>query len=313
MGNINLKDAFSEALIQAAYHDKRIIVVDPEVARSTKMREFAMAHPDSFYEMGVAEQNSVGVAAGLASGGNIVFVVAFAPFAVMRPIEIIRTSVAYPKQNVKIVGQYAGFTDGKDGATHECLEDIGMMRTIPDMTIVSPSDAAMTRGLVHAAIAHEGPMYIRLDNESVPAIYPEDFRFEVRKAYKLKEGGDVTLAAYGTAVHRILEASKELEAQGIHAEVIDMATIKPIDRATLLASLRKTGRLVTLEDHNIHAGLASAIAEVVLGSGINPGFRAVAVREQFGISGSLEGIREFFGLTAHDVALAAKELMRERV
>lgn len=310
MSKYNLKDSFSEKLIEVAASNKKVVVIDPEVARSTKMRAFSFAYPGRFYQVGVAEQNAVGVAAGLATEGNIVFCVAFSPFMVMRPIEMTRTAAAYPKLNVKIVGEYAGFTDGKDGATHECLEDVGMMRSIPGVVVVSPSTPNMTKAMVVPMIEKKGVAYIRVDNEDCEELYPNDVQFVLGKAYIVRKGADVTLAAYGSAVHRICEAAEELKKAGISAEVIDCATIKPIDRDTLVASVKKTGRLITLEDHNLYGGLASAVAEAVLGSGVAPKFKPLAVNDVFGISGNAEQLREYFGLAAKDVVAAAKELMK---
>lgn len=308
----NMNVAFSKQLIACAESDRRIIVVDPEVARSTKMRAFGQAYPDSFVEVGVAEQNAVGISAGLAAGGNVVFCVSFAPFATMRPFEIIRTSAAYPNQNVRIVGAYAGFTDGKDGATHEALEDIANMRSIPRMCVVSPSSAQMSRAIVRAALCHDGPMYIRLENEETPEIYPGDFVFEIGKTCVLRSGEAVTLAAYGTAVHRILAAAEQLEAEGIRSDVLDVASLKPFDDRTLCSSVQKTGRLITLEDHAAVGGLADIAAASLARAGVFARLCALSVPDTFGLSGTQQQLREHFHLNVSDVVSAARALVGKR-
>lgn len=308
---MNINVAFSMQLIESARTDRRIVVVDSDVARSTKMREFGQAHPDSFFQVGIAEQNAAGISAGLASCGNVVFFVTFAPFATMRPFEIIRTSIAYPGQQVRIVGAYAALTDGKDGATHEALEDVGMMRTIPNMTIVTPSDANMARAIVRSSLSFKGPMYIRLENEELPTLYPEDFDFEIGKTYTLKFGTHITLAAYGTAVFRMVEAAKELEKHGVSAEVLDIASLKPFDEDTLLRSIKKTGRLITLEDHTIIGGLASIASELLGKKAICASIRSLAVPDVFGLSGTPNQLREYFNLTTNDVVNIAREMIEQ--
>jgi len=306
----NINAAFAKQLTECARMDRRIVVVDPEVARSTKMREFGQAHPDSFFEMGVAEQNSVGVSAGMASCGLIPFCVSFAPFATMRPFEMIRTSVGYTCQPVRIVGAYAAFTDGKDGATHEAMEDIAQLRTVPNLQIVTPSDANSARALVKASLKNDMPMYIRLENEDVPTIYADDFEFEIGKSSVLCEGEDVTIAAYGTAVHRALEAADILNKSGIRAEVLDTATLKPFDEGTLLKSLRKTGRLVTMEDHTLVGGLGAICAETIARAGMSVRISSLGIPDVFGLSGTPNQLREYFHITAQDAVCEALRMTR---
>lgn len=305
----NINYAFAQQLIACTKEDRRIVVVDPEVARSTKMREFGQAHPDSFFEMGVAEQNAVGVSAGMASCGLRPFCVSFAPFATMRPFEMIRTSVGYTCQPVRIVGAYAAFTDGKDGATHEAMEDVAQLRTIPNLQIVSPSDANSARACVRASLKNNMPMYIRLENEDVPQIYEADFELEIGKSYVLREGSHVTIAAYGTAVHRALEAAIMLESKGISAEVLDTQTLKPFDGETLLRSLHKTGRLITMEDHTLVGGLGSICAEIIARSGMTVEISSLGVPDTFGLSGTPDQLRAYFHITAEDAAATAVKMM----
>ena len=306
---MNINTAFSRQLIESAKTDKRIVVIDPEVARSTGMREFAQAHPQSFFEVGVAEQNALGISAGLAACGNLPFCVSFAPFATMRPLEMIRTSVGYTRQPVRIVGAYAAFTDGKDGATHEALEDVGMLRPIPNLLIVSPSDGVMAKAIVRASLQLEAPMYIRLENEDCPQIYDENFAFEIGRIYEIRKGNDVTIAAYGTATHRALEAAKLLDDRGISAQVLDVATLKPFDSNQFMHLLEKTGRLVILEDQVCNGGLASIAAEAVGSAGRKIQMRRLAVPDVFGLSGTPQQLREHFHLSAMDVVNAAMEMM----
>lgn len=306
----NLRDAFVESLIQVAAEDPKILALDPDVARSTRMLSFAAKYPDRFFEMGVAEQNVVGTAVGLALEGNTVFCVAFAPFMVLRPLEITRTSVVYPRMNVKIVGVYAGVSCSKDGATHQTFEDIAMMRCIPEMIVLSPSDPVMLLSMVKAAAEYHGPLFIRIDSDDVDTIYPEGFKFEIGKGYKVREGKDITLAGYGCAVHRLISAANELEKQGFSAEVLDFASIKPFDSELLTASLEKTGRLLTLEDHNCYGGLTSAVSEVIAQNGIRASYKPVAIMDRFGTSGTIAELQQELGLTDKDVVNAALELLK---
>lgn len=305
----NLRDAFAEELIAMAKDNGDIVVLDPDVARSTRVLSFASLYPERFFEMGVAEQNVVGTAAGLALEGNTVFCVAFSPFMVLRPLEMIRTSIAYPRLNVKIVGLYAGVSCSKDGATHQTFEDVAAMRAIPGMKVISPSDPAMTRAMTRAAAAYKGPLFLRIDSEDLTPLYPDGVAFEIGKGYRLREGGHITLAGYGSAVHRLMGAADALAKEGVMAEVLDMASLKPLDQELLCASLSKTGRLVTLEDHNIYGGLASAASEVIAQSGIRAAYRPLAIRDVFGLSGTIEELQQALYLTADDVAAAAKALL----
>lgn len=306
----NLRDAFSAGLVEAAEMDERIVVLDPDVARSTKMLKFKERFPENFFEFGVAEQNMMGASVGFAREGFIPFCVAFAPFSVLRPLEITRTSIAYPGLNVKIVGLYAGVSCAKEGATHMTFEDVGAMRSIPGMCVITACDPVMAKAVAHAAAEDNGgPIFIRLDSEELPCIYPEGSKYEIGKAYVLREGSDVTLVGYGSAVHRLLKAADILAETGISAEVIDAATVKPLDRDTIMASAGKTGHIVSLEDHNIYGGLSSALSEILAKEIEKVIYTPVAIMDVFGISGTIQQEQEELHLTAEDVVNAAKNML----
>lgn len=309
MNKENLRDAFSKGLVDVAATNERIVVLDPDVARSTKMLNFKDKYPQSFFEFGVAEQNMMGASVGFAQEGFVPYCVAFAPFSVLRPLEITRTSVAYPKLNVKIVGLYAGVSCSKEGATHMTFEDTGAMRSIPGMRIVCPSDPVMAYAVAEATAEDEnGPIFIRIDSEELPTIFDANTKFEIGKAYVLREGTDVTLVGCGSTVHRLLKAAELLAEEGISAEVIDMATIKPLDEETLLKSAKKTGAVVSLEDHNIYGGLTSAISEAIAWSGVGVKYKPIAIKDVFGVSGTVAQVQKELHLTADDVVAAVKKL-----
>lgn len=308
MTSANLKDVFAEALILAASKDERIVVVDPEVARSTKMLYFRDAYPDRFFEFGVAEQNVMGVAAGLAAENIVPFAVGFSAFLTLRPIEIIRCSICHGSKNVKMIAEYAGFSDGKDGPTHMSMEDLGMMRTIPEVVVISPSDPVMTRKMIEPIVRYNGPVYVRVETEKLPELYEEDFVFDIGKSYILREGKDITIIAYGSAVSRAVTAAEELKAFDIEAEVIDAATIKPFDESTFLQSVRKTGKVVSVEDHNIYGGIATVVSEVLAKNRIAVNFIPLAVNEMFPESGPAETLRKKYGTSCNDIINAAKKV-----
>lgn len=304
----NLRDAFMKELIAFAEKDERIVVVDPDVGEATRTWSFGEAYPHRFFEFGIAEQNAFGAAAGLAAVGCVVFASSFAVFASMRAAEMVRTSICYPKLNVKVIGGYAGLSNGKDGATHQSVEDMAIMRSFPNMTVTAVSDPVIARKMVAAAVAHEGPLYIRMEYEPLPAIHPESLAFSLGRAYVVRGGTDVTLLSYGTAVHRNLEAANALAAMGISAEVVDLPTLKPFDAGTVLSSVRKTGAVVTLEDHNIFGGLASAACECLVEAGLAPRFRSLGIRDLFTESGKTAELRELYNIDAAAVVRAASEV-----
>ena len=288
-----------------------IVVLDADLSKSTKTEVFKKKFPDRFINMGIAEQNMMSTAAGLASCGKIVFASSFAMFAAGRSFEQIRNSIAYPNLNVKIGATHAGISVGEDGATHQCLEDIGIMRTIPNMVIINPADDIEARAAVKAAADHNGPVYLRFGRLGVPVIYGDDYKFELGKGVTLKDGSDVTIFATGLMVEASLSAAEALSEQGISARVVNIHTIKPIDREIIVNAARETGAVVTCEEHNIIGGLGSAVAEVLCEEYPVPMVR-VGVKDCFGKSGVPAQLLKDYGLTAEDVAEAAKKAMAKK-
>jgi transketolase len=306
----NLRDVFMNELIDYAATDKRIVVVDPDVGEATRTWNFGERYPDRFYELGIAEQNAFGVASGLASTGLIVFASTFAVFSSMRAAEMVRTSISYPKRNVKVIGGYAGISNGKDGATHQSLEDIAIMRSFANMVVLAVSDPVSARTVVAAVCEYMGPVYIRMEYEAVPAAHPESFKFQIGKGYLVRKGKDVTIASYGTALHRALAAAGTLQAEGIEAEVLDFPTLKPFDGEALLKSVARTKALVTVEDHNLIGGLKSIVGECLLEAGVGTRYRGLGIRDIYTESGKTEELRSLYGIDAAAVAQAARSLVR---
>jgi transketolase len=290
------REALVDALLEVAPQEDRLVVLDADVSRTSRTRRFRDAFPQRFYDVGVAEQNLFGIAAGLAATGRIPVAVTFAIFASLRAAEPIRTSICYPRFNVKIIGGYAGLSNGKDGATHQSLEDVAIMRSFANLVVLSPSDAVMTRKMLRAAVEHVGPVYIRLEYENVPRLYDETLQFAIGRGYRLQAGTDVTVAAYGLATHRALAAATTLADEGIAVEVLDLPTLKPLDTALLLASVRKTGALVTVEDHSLIGGLASAASDCLVAAGVSPRVRRLGIADVFTESGSSAALREKYGV-----------------
>ncbi len=282
-----------------------ILVMDADLSASTKTSIFKKKFPDRFINAGIAEANMMTTAAGLASCGKIVFASSFAMFAAGRAFEQIRNSICYPKLNVKIGATHAGISVGEDGATHQCLEDIGIMRTLPNMTIINPADDIEAKAAVKAAVEHDGPVYLRFGRLGVPVLFDESYEFEIGKGAMLREGTDVTLVATGLLVATALEAAELLKADGINARVINIHTIKPIDRDIITKASVETGAIVTCEEHNIIGGLGSAVAEVLCETAPAPLVR-VGVEDVFGRSGKPSELFEFYGLTAQNIAQKAK-------
>jgi transketolase len=306
----NLRDVFMNELIAYAAKDPRIVVLDPDVGEATRTWNFGERYPDRFYEFGIAEQNTFGVASGLASTGCVVFASTFAVFASMRAAEMVRTSICYPRRNVKVIGGYAGISNGKDGATHQSLEDVAIMRSFAGLVVVVPSDPVIARKLVAPLCEYAGPVYVRMEYETLPAIYLESQTFEIGKGYVVRKGKDVTIASYGTALHRTLAAAKTLEAEGINAEVLDFPTLKPFDSAALLASIGRTKALVTVEDHSVIGGLKSIAGECVLDAGITVGYRGLGIADLYTESGKTDELRCQYGIDAGAVVKAAREIVR---
>ncbi|MBQ8383290.1 MAG: transketolase family protein [Clostridia bacterium] len=304
---IATRESYGNGLVELGAKYPEIVVLDADLAESTKTVYFKKAYPDRFFDCGIAEQNMVAVAAGLATCGKIPFCSSFAMFASGRAFDQVRNAVAYPKLNVKICATHAGITVGEDGATHQCLEDMGIMRTIPNMVVLNPGDDVEAKAALRAAAEHKGPVYMRFGRAPVPVLFDAaTFKFEIGKGQILAEGSDVTIVATGILLEAALAAKELLANEGISAEVIDICTIKPIDRDLLLASAAKTGAVVTAEEHNIIGGLGSAVAEVLC-EGLPVPMRRVGVEDQFGRSGKVPALLEFYGLTAENIVRKAKE------
>jgi len=288
-----------------------IVVLDADLSKSTKTEVFKKKFPDRFINAGIAEQNMLSTAAGLASCGKVVFASSFAMFAAGRAFEQIRNSIAYPKLNVKIGATHAGISVGEDGATHQCLEDIGIMRTIPNMVIINPADDVEARAAVKAAVEHDGPVYLRFGRLGVPVIFDEDYKFEIGKGVMLNDGKDVTIIATGLMVEAAITAEKMLKEKGISARVINIHTIKPIDREIIAKAAKETGAIVTCEEHNIIGGLGSAVAEVVAEECPVP-MERIGVRDEFGKSGVPAQLLKDYGLTAEDIVKAAEKVIAKK-
>ena len=299
------RDAYGKALVELGGLDPNLLVLDADLAAATKTGMFKKAYPERFIDCGIAEGNMIGVAAGLAASGFTVFCSSFAMFAAGRAFEQIRNSLGYTHLNVKIGATHAGVSVGEDGASHQCCEDIGLMRTIPGMTILNPADDVEARLAVLAAAKHDGPVYLRFGRLAVPRVFDETYSFEIGKGVYLNEGTDVTIIASGLLVERAIAAVELLKAEGISAALINMATIKPLDREIVLDAARKTGCIVTAEEHNVIGGLGSAVAEAVAEALPVPVLR-VGVQDTFGRSGPALELLELYGLTASNIAENAK-------
>lgn len=300
------REAYGEALAELG--DKYdFLVLDADLAAATKTGIFKKKFPERFFDCGIAEGNMISVAAGIASTGKCVFASSFAMFAAGRAFEQVRNSVGYPHLGVKIGATHAGITVGEDGATHQCLEDIALMRTIPGMTVINPADAVEAKAAVEAAINFDGPVYLRFGRFATPIfnINP-DYKFEIGKGVKVVDGNDVTFVATGIMVSMAMEAAEMLEAEGIKARVINIHTIKPIDRDIIIAAAKETGAIVTAEEHNIIGGLGSAVAEVVGEECPVPVLR-VGVKDTFGRSGTVPALLEAYGLTPAAMVAEAKK------
>ena len=299
------RDAYGAALKQLGTRDD-ILVLDADLAKATKTITFKKEFPEKFIDCGIAEGNMMGVAAGLATTGYTVFASSFAMFAAGRAFEQVRNSIAYPKLNVKIGATHAGISVGEDGASHQCCEDIALMRSIPNMVIINPADDIEAIAAVHAAVDHEGPVYMRFGRLAVPRINSEDYKFELGKGVLLKDGKDVTIVASGLMVNEALIAAETLKAEGIDARVINIHTIKPIDKDILIAAAKETGAIVTAEEHSVIGGLGSAVSEALAEEYPVPVVK-LGVNDTFGKSGPALELLKIFGLDAENIVIKAKK------
>ncbi len=298
------RDSYGKALAEFA-EEYDLYVLDADLAAATKTGIFKKAHPERFIECGIAEGNMMGVAAGMAASGKTVFASSFAMFAAGRAFEQVRNSIGYPHLNVKIGATHAGISVGEDGATHQCNEDIALMRTIPGMVVLNPADPVEARLCVKAAIEHNGPVYLRFGRMAVDSIFDENYKFEIGKGAVLKDGKDVAIIATGLMVARAMEAAEKLQAEGIDAAVINMASIKPLDNDLVLQYAAKCKAIVTTEEHSVIGGLGSAVCEVVGEQGICPVVRH-GVEDCFGKSGPALKLLDLFELNAEGIADKAK-------
>lgn len=312
--NITKKDTrsgFGAGLLEAAANNDKIFALTADVTGSVKMGDFKAAHPERFIQTGIAEANMIGISAGLALSGKIPFASAFAGFISGRVYDQIRMTVAYSNLNVKICASHSGITVGEDGATHQMIEDLGLMRMLPNMVVLSPCDYNETKQAVIAAANHNGPVYLRFGRPSVPNFTPEDKPFVIGKADVLEEGNDVTIIATGHLVFPALQAAHILNEEGIHAEVINLATIKPLDEETILASVRKTGCVVTAEEHLLNGGMGDAVCQCLSRNNSAP-VEMIGIHDRFGESGTPDELMAHFGLDKEHIAEACKKAINRK-
>lgn len=311
LGSKDTRSGFGAGLTELGQKNENVVALCADLIGSLKMDDFKKNHPDRFFQVGIAEANMIGLAAGMTIGGKIPFTGTFANFSTGRVYDQIRQSVAYSEKNVKICASHAGLTLGEDGATHQILEDIGLMKMLPGVTVINTCDYNQTRAATLAIADHEGPVYLRFGRPVVPNFIPEDLPFEIGKAVVLSEGTDVTIVATGHLVWEALQAAEELEKEGISAEVINVHTIKPLDEETILKSVGKTGCIVTAEEHNYLGGLGESISGVLALNKPTPQ-EFVAVNDVFGESGTPEALMEKYGLNAKSIIEKAKRVITRK-
>ena len=306
------RESFGEALCELAKENDKIVVLDADLAGATKTSIFQKAYPERFFDCGIAEGNMMSIAAGLSTCGKIPVAASFAMFATGRAYEQIRNSIGYPNLNVKIAGSHAGISTGEDGATHQCLEDVALMRTIPGMTVICPADHYEMKAATKAAIELEGPVYIRLGRLAIDSFNdPDTYEFELGKGITLHEGHDITVIATGLVVNEARKAVETLEKEGVNVRLINIHTIKPIDREIVIKAAQETGRIITIEEHNVIGGLGDAVCDVVTSECPVP-VRKVGVYDRFGYSGPAWELLEKFGLTETGIAQVIREEMAKK-
>ena len=305
---IATREAYGKALVKLGKTNDHVVVLDADLSKSTKTNDFFKAYPNRFFNMGIAEQSLLGAACGFAASGKIPFVSTFAMFATGRAFEVIRNSVCYPKLNVKICATHAGITVGEDGGSHQSVEDISLMRSIPNMTVLVPADGIEAEKMIFAAAEFDGPTYVRLGRSAVPTIFGEDYNFEIGKGVVLREGNDATIISCGMMVNEALIAADMLKQENINVRVINMSTIKPIDTELIIKAAKETKAIVTAEEHSIIGGLGSAVSEVV--SENHPVIvKKVGINDSFGESGTPNELLEKYGLTAKNIVEKVKEAL----
>ncbi|PKM82342.1 MAG: transketolase [Firmicutes bacterium HGW-Firmicutes-14] len=311
MSKAATREAYGRVLARLGAEIRDIVVLDADLSKSTKTSDFAKEFPDRFFDMGVAEQNMIGTAAGLAAAGKIPFASSFAIFATGRAFEQIRNSIAYPQLNVKIAATHAGISVGEDGASHQAIEDIAIMRALPNMTVIVPADATETEKAVRAAVNYRGPVYLRLGRLGLPVLFDESYSYKIGRANTLRDGSDVTVIACGLMVGQALEAADVLAGENISTRVINMHTIKPLDREAVVRAAMETKAIVTAEEHNVIGGLGSAVAEALVET-VPVVQEMVGVKDTFGESGAPSELLEKYGLTAKDIVAAVKKVIERK-
>ena len=304
------REGMGEEIVLLGEENRNVVVIDADLGSSCKTDAFKKALPDQYYKLGIAEQNCAGVAAGMATCGKIPVVVTYAAFGSMRMCEMVRQEICYPKLNVKLICSHGGLTPDGDGASHQTVEDLAIMRSIPNMTVIVPADYVAAKKLVRRAVDMDGPVYMRFTRNAVPILYEEDDNdFEIGRAKKLADGTDVSIISIGDTVRLALEAQEILAAKGISAEVLDMHTIKPMDEEAVKESIRKTGKIITIEDHSVINGLGSAVADIMAqeGKGI---LRKIGVQDTFGETAPYDRLMEKHGITTEALVQCAEELAK---
>jgi transketolase len=308
----SIRDVYGEALAELGAEYADIVVLDADLSGSTKSKVFGQKYPDRFFNMGIAESDMVSCAAGLATTGKIPFVNTFTVFLTTLGLIATRAQVCYGNLNVKLAGGYCGMSDALDGATHHATEDIAVMRSLPNMQVIVPADPEATRWATRYAVEHVGPVYLRLSRGEYPDLYPAGTKFQAGKGKVVREGTDCTVFAIGIMVHKALEAAELLKAQGIDLEVIDLVSVKPIDRELIAASAKKTGAVVCAEEHQIYGGAGSAVAEVLAGVGVGAPTEFIGIQDTFTETGKYDGLMETYGLDAKAVAQAVKRAIARK-
>lgn len=310
---IKPRDTYGDKLVELGKKNKKIVVLDADLSKSTKTVKFAKQYPERFYEMGIAEANMITTAAGLASCGKIPFVSTFAVFATGRVYDQIRMDLAYSNSNVKIFATHGGISVGKDGASHQMTEDLGLMRILPNMTVIAPSDSPQTGKIVEQMVEQKGPMYARVGRPSEPILYEEEDlkNLQIGKGMTVKDGEDITIIACGTRVNPAIEASKKLKQKDIDARVIDMHTLKPLDEKLVLKSAKETNAIITIEEHSIIGGLGAAVAETLAENNISTKFHRMGIKDVFCESGSPDDLLDKYKLNAKHIVKNAKKLLKK--
>jgi len=306
----NLRDGYSSALIKLGHENENIVVLDADLALSTKTKRFGTVFPERFFDCGIAEANMMGIAAGLATCGKIAFASTFAVFATGRCYDQIRQSIAYPELNVKIVATHAGISVGGDGASHQMLEDIALMRVLPNMRVIAPADATEMEDVIPVIADMPGPFYVRIGRADAPIIFERHTKFKIGKAKMLRRGNDITIVATGTMTAEALRAYDLLKKEGIKARILHMPTIKPVDKAALKKAAKETGAIITCEEHSVIGGLGGAVAQAISNEPVP--MERIGIHDVFGESGGAWELMEKYGLTAKNIAKVAKKMIKKK-